>query len=90
MAKDTAGDPMGSLKWTRKGTRKASRELRRRRISASPRTVARLLKKQLNFSLKANHKAIAETQDPDRNRQLNYIAKMDQYFAVLGAHLISR
>lgn len=89
MAGDTAGDPMGPLKWTRKSTRKASRELKRRKISASPRTVARLLKKRLHFSLKVNRKAIAETRHPDRNRQFNYIAKMDKRFATIGEPLIS-
>lgn len=89
MAGDTAGDPMGPLKWTRKSTRKASHELKRRKISASPRTVARLLKKQLQFSLKANRKAVAETQHPNRDRQFNYIAQMDQRFAACGAPAIS-
>jgi len=89
MADDTAGDPMGPLKWTRKSTRKTSRELKRRKISASPRTVARLLKKQLNFSLKANRKAIAETQHPDRDRQFKYIAKMNKRFAAIGEPSIS-
>ena len=89
MAGDTAGDPMGPLKWTRKSTRKASRELKRRKISASPRTVARLLKKHLRFSLKANRKSIAGTHHPDRDQQFNYIAKMDKRFAVLGEPAIS-
>jgi len=89
MASDTAGDPMGPLKWTRKSTRKASRELKRRKISASPRTVARLLKMQLSFSLKANRKTIAETQHPDRDQQFNYIAKMNEHFATLGEPAIS-
>ena len=89
MASDTAGDPMGSLKWTRKSTRKASRELKRRRISASPRTVARLLKKHLKFSLKANRKTIAETQHPYRDQQFNYIAKMNKRFAAVGEPAIS-
>jgi hypothetical protein len=89
MTGDTAGDPMGPLKWTRKSTRKVSRELQRRKISASPRTVARLLKQPLHFSLKANRKAIAETQHPDRDRQFQYIAQMEQRFAALGEPAIS-
>jgi len=89
MAGDIAGDPMGALKWTRKSTRKTSRELQRRKISASPRTVARLLKKQLHFSLQANRKAIAETQHPDRDQQFNYIAKMNKRFVALGEPSIS-
>jgi hypothetical protein len=89
MADETAGDPMGSLKWTRKSTRKASRELQRRRIAASPRTVARLLKKQMHFSLKGNRKSIAGTQDPDRDQQFRYIAKMREHFAATGEPEIS-
>jgi len=89
MADDTAGDPMGPLKWTRKSTRKTSRELKRRKILASPRTVARLLKKRLNFSLKANRKAIAETQHPDRDQQFKYIAKMNKHFAAIGEPALS-
>jgi hypothetical protein len=89
MADETAGDPMGSLKWTRKSTHKASRELKRRKISASPRTVARLLKKQLHFSLKVNRKLIAATQDPNRDRQFKYLAKMNQRFAAVGEPSIS-
>lgn len=89
MADETAGDPMGSLKWTRKSTRKASRELKRRKFSASPRTVARLLKKGLRFSLKGNRKTIAETQHPDRDQQFKYIAKMKKHFENVGEPAIS-
>lgn len=89
MADESAGDPMGSLKWTRKSTRKASRELQRRQISASARTVARLLKEQMHFSLKANRKSIAGTQHPDRDRQFHYIAKMRGHFAAMGQPEIS-
>ena len=89
MKDEIAGDPMRSLKWTRKSTRKASRELQRRQLSASPRTVARLLKKQLHFSLKGNRKSIAGTQHPDRNQQFHYIAKMRKHFAAIGEPEIS-
>jgi len=89
MAEETAGDPMGSLKWTRKSTRKASRELQRRKIWASARTVARLLKKQMHFSLKANRKSIAGTQHPDRDQQFHYIAQTREHFAAMGQPEIS-
>jgi len=89
MDNETAGDPMGALKWTRKSTRKASRELQRRKIFASPRTVARLLKKKLYFSLKGNRKTIAETQHPDRDRQFHYITRMRKHFAAAGEPEIS-
>lgn len=89
MADETAGDPMKALKWTRKSTRRTSRELKRRKIAASPRTVARLLKKQLHFSLKGNRKAIAGTQHPDRDRQFKYIAQTRKRFAAAGEPEIS-
>ncbi len=88
MANETAGDPMRALKWTRKSTRKASRELKRLKIPASPRTVARLLK-DMDFSLKANRKSIAGTQHPDRDQQFKYIAKMKKHFEALGQPRIS-
>ena len=40
---DTAGDPMGGLKWTRKTTEKVSVELVSAGIHVSPNTVGRLL-----------------------------------------------
>jgi hypothetical protein len=88
MADETAGDPMSALKWTRKSTRKVSRELKRQKIPASPRTVARLLK-DMDFSLKANRKIIAGTQHPDRDQQFKYIAKMKKRFEALGQPRIS-
>jgi hypothetical protein len=88
MEDEIAGDPMSALKWTRKSTRQTSRELKRQKIPASPRTVARLLK-QLEFSLKANRKSIAATQHPNRDRQFRYIAQMKKHFVSLGEPAIS-
>lgn len=88
MADQTAGDPMGCLRWTRKSTYTISHELQRRNISASPNTTSRLLKR-LGYSLKANRKAIAETRHPDRNRQFEVIALMKSRFAQLGQPMIS-
>jgi hypothetical protein len=88
MADETAGDPMSTLKWTRKSTRKISRALKRQKMSTTPRTVARLLK-DLNFSLKANRKSIAETQHPDRDKQFQYIAVLKAQFKSLGEPTIS-
>lgn len=88
MADDTAGDPMGSLKWTRKSTYTISNELQKRKIPASPNTTGKLLKR-LGYSLKANRKAIAETRHPDRNRQFEVIALMKRRFEELGQPIIS-
>jgi hypothetical protein len=88
MADDTAGDPMGSVKWTRKSTYTISHELHKRKIPASPNTTGKLLKR-LGYSLKANRKAIAETRHPDRNRQFEVIALMKSRFEALGQPIIS-
>jgi len=45
LAPDTAGDPMTEQKWTHRTTEKISEHLKQLGIGASPRTVARLLKK---------------------------------------------
>lgn len=88
MAEETAGDPMGSLKWTRKSTHQASRELKRLKVPASPGTVARLLRASA-FSLKANRKMIAQTHHPERDRQFKYLTKMKQQFAANGDPTLS-
>lgn len=78
MEKDTAGDPITGLKWTRKTTVKISRELESLGITVSPNTVARLLK-AMNFSLRVNHKQLArvcKTPRQDRNAQFEHIAEL--------------
>jgi hypothetical protein len=69
---DTAGDPITGLKWTRKTTRKISKELAKAGIAASHTTVARLLRK-LEYRLRVNHKKIAGSRNPQRNEQFEYI-----------------
>ena len=58
MLDETAGDPMTGLKWTRKTTKKIARELQKIKIKISRNTVGRLLR-QMNFSLKVNHKKLS-------------------------------
>ena len=45
MKYETAGDPMGSLKWTRKTTQKIAEELKSVRVEVSKTTVGNILKK---------------------------------------------
>ena len=76
---ETAGDPMKSLKWTRKSLDKISFELKSIGITVSPNTVGRLLK-EMGYSLRINRKTIesgnANPPTPKaRNRQFEYIAK---------------
>jgi hypothetical protein len=91
MDRDTAGDPMTGLKWTRKTTAKISQELASLRIEASPRTVARLLNK-MNYSLRVNHKQLArvsKTSPKDRNAQFEYIAELREDHAMRNIPVIS-
>ena len=52
MEHDTAGDPMGGLKWTHRTTAKIADELRSGGIDVSAGTVARLLK-EMGYSLES-------------------------------------
>ena len=67
MKDDTAGDPISGIKWARKAAEKISLQLRQMRISVSPSTVRRLLKK-LDFHLHVNKKTICSTHSADRDR----------------------
>lgn len=88
MGDDTAGDPMSTLKWTRKSTYAVSKELSARNISISPKTTGKLLK-DIGYSLKANRKTIAGTQHQDRNQQFEIIGEMKKRFISLGQPVIS-
>jgi hypothetical protein len=69
----TRGDPEHPLRWTCKSTAKLSRELGRQGFEASPRTVAKELKRQ-EFSLQSNRKTHeGQSSHPDRNAQFEYI-----------------
>ena len=88
MEDDTAGSPMGGLKWSRKSTYTVSKELRCKNIFIGPKTTGKLLK-DMKYSLKSNRKTVAETQHPDRNQQFEIIADMKKEFAELGQPAIS-
>ena len=88
---ETAGDPMTSLKWTRKTTAKIAEELRTLGIDISPNTVGRLLK-QTGYSLRVNHKKLARTSKTtpeDRDAQFVHIAELREDFAARGQPIIS-
>ncbi len=91
MDRDTAGDPITGLKWTRATTVKISQELCSLGIKASPRTVARLLN-SMNYSLRVNHKQLArvsKTPPKDRNAQFEHIAELREDHATRGIPVIS-
>jgi hypothetical protein len=83
----TAGDPITGLKWTRKTTRKLARRLRRK-FKVGRTTVARLLQLQ-RYALRANRKRLSRQQDPERDRQMRYIARQRRKFQKAGLPVIS-
>jgi hypothetical protein len=88
MRDDTAGDPMTSLKWTRKTTRKVASQLRRLGLRVSANTVARLLK-QMGFSLRVNRKQIARSSPVNRDAQFKHIAGLRKRGVVARTPVIS-
>ena len=85
----TRGDPMSPLRWTCKSTSKLAAELRGKGYPINARTVARLLQKDLDYSLQANRKTKEGESHPDRNAQFEYIAAQTQAFQQRGQPVIS-
>jgi hypothetical protein len=75
----TAGDPITGLKWTRKTVRALTRQLRRRGFRVGRETVRRLLR-DLRYTLRVNRKRKSRRQDPERDRQMRYIARQRRAF----------
>ena len=89
MAHETAGDPVSGLKWTRRSTERIAAELRALGIAVCARTVARLLK-QMDFSLRVNHKKrCCGTLHPHRDAQFGRIAALRERCAAEGIPIIS-
>jgi hypothetical protein len=68
MEKETAGDPISGVKWTRKTTGKIAGQLKRLGIAVSRNAVGRLLRR-MNYSLRTNRKTISAGSTSDRHRQ---------------------
>jgi len=85
---ETAGDPISGMKWTHRSLRKIQKVLRRRGITLSPPTIARLLHR-LGFSLRTNRKRLAGIHDPDRDRQFRYLTRLRKLYITLGLPAIS-
>jgi hypothetical protein len=83
----TAGDPVKVLKWTKKTSRKLSRVLKRR-YRVGPDTVRRLLR-QRKYVLRANRKRLNRKRDPDRDRQMRYLARWRRAYQKAGFPVIS-
>lgn len=88
MERETAGDPISGLKWTRKTTEKIACELKKLGINVCAKTVGRILK-ELGYSLRVNHKKISSGSGPDRNEQFEQIARHQQRFIEQGLPVIS-
>jgi hypothetical protein len=88
LADDTAGDPVSDIKWTRKTTRRLSRALKRRRIPVGRTTVRRLLRKR-RYALRVNRKRLTKERNPNRDRQMRYIARTRKAFQKAGFPVIS-
>lgn len=88
LADDTAGDPVSGLKWTRKTTRRLSRALKRRRIPVGRTTVRRLLRKR-RYALRVSRKRLTKERNPNRDRQMRYIARTRKAFQKAGFPVIS-
>jgi len=88
MKYETAGDPVGDLKWTRRTTRKIAKALSKTGIHVSKNTVGRLLK-SIDFRLRVNHKKRSATSPPERDEQFRYIKKMRETFVKRGDPVIS-
>ena len=88
MKHETAGDPMTGLKWTRRTTVKVASELRLLGIEVSANTVARLLKKNMGFSLRVNHKKKSNGSPKNRDAQFVRIGDLRQEFATVGKPII--
>jgi hypothetical protein len=88
MQYETAGDPMTGLKWTRKTTQKIADELASLGLAVTRNTVGRLLK-DMDFSLRVNHKKLSGGSSPDRDAQFTHIARLRKRFARSGCPIVS-
>jgi hypothetical protein len=88
MERETAGDPISGLKWTRKTTDKIARQLKRLGIAVSRNTVGRLLR-QMKYSLRTNRKKISTGSTSDRDRQFRYLCRQRDQFEKRGDPVLS-
>src|SRR5205085_11333338 len=72
----------------RKTLRALRRELRRKGFKVSIFTIRRLLKK-LNYAIRVNRKRLTKKQDPERDRQMRYLARVRRRFLKAGKPVIS-
>lgn len=89
MLKDvTAGDPITGIKWSRKTLRALARALRSKGFKVGFVTIRRLLRK-LGYAIRVNRKRLTKKQDPERDRQMRYIARVRRRTLKAGKPVIS-
>jgi len=79
MEDNTAGDPMGPLKWTSKSTAQIAQELTKRGHAISDESVRRKLHEQ-DYTLQANRKNKDVTPSQERDAQFRYINRVAKKF----------
>ena len=88
MERETAGDPISGMKWTRKSTEQIARQLKRLGIAIGRSTVGRLLR-QMKYSLRTNRKTISAGSTSDRDRQFRYLRRQRDQFEKRGDPVLS-
>jgi hypothetical protein len=88
MEKETAGDPISGVKWTRKTTEKIAWQLKLLGIAVSRNTVGRLLR-QMKYCLRTNRKTISAGSTSDRDRQFRYLCRQRNQFEKRGDPVLS-
>lgn len=84
----TAGDPITGIKWMRKTLRALQRALRRKGFKVSIFSIHRLLLK-LGYAIRVNRKRLTKKQDPQRDQQMRYIARLRRRSLKAGRPVIS-
>ncbi len=88
MDANTAGDPMSALKWTCKSTRNIAKELEKKGIKVSYRTVYTLLS-ETNYTLQGNKKTLGSGSIENRDNQFRYINNQVKDFISDNSPVIS-
>lgn len=84
----TAGDPITGIKWTRKTLSKITQALGGQGYRVKRDTVRRLLHK-LGYRLRVNRKRLTRKINPDRDRQMRYIARQRMHYVNRSQPVIS-
>ena len=88
MERETAGDPISGVKWTRKTTEKIAGQLKLLGISVSRNTAGRLLR-QMKYCLRTSRKTVSAGSTSDRDRQFRYLCRQRNQFERRGDPVLS-